>query len=157
MEAGELRMLLLAVQRDLHRLLGEALRPLSVTPAQAEVLTVLAGQAPLSLQALGERLVCETGSPSRLVAGLVRAGLVAREPSADDGRQIALRLTSAGAERAAQVAAAELEFEAEVSGLLAGLPVEDLRDALWRLVRLLPSGKALRLRLAEAQDATAPA
>ena len=41
-ELERLRLLVLGAQRDLHRLLCEALAPLGVTPAQAEVLGVLA-------------------------------------------------------------------------------------------------------------------
>ena len=53
---------------------------LALTPAQAEVvLTVLARSArPLTVRAVGDRLVCEPGSPSRLVASLAAAGLIDR-------------------------------------------------------------------------------
>jgi hypothetical protein len=45
-----------------------ALRPLGVTPAQAEVLQVLADRQPLTLTGFGELLVCESGTnPSRLI------------------------------------------------------------------------------------------
>lgn len=157
---NEFRYLVLAAQRDGNRLLAEALRPLGVTPAQAEVLAVLAAWAPLSLHALGERLVCETGSPSRLVAATVSAGWVARRPVADDARRIALALTPAGAALAAQVAAVEQEFLEELEGLLAAspqpAPLAALNDTLWRIVAHLPSGKALRLRLAEEGATGAP-
>lgn len=160
---NEFRYLVLAAQRDGNRLLAEALRPLGVTPAQSEVLAVLAavpGQAPLSLHALGARLVCETGSPSRLVAATVSAGWVARRPVADDARRIALALTPAGAALAAQVAAVEQEFLEELEGLLAAspqpAPLAALNDTLWRIVAHLPSGKALRLRLAEEGATGAP-
>lgn len=146
---GMLRVLVRAAERDLHRLLAEALAPLGVTPAQAEVLAVLAeadATRGLSLHELGARLVCETGSPSRLVQGLVRTGLVAREPAPDDARRITLRLTPAGAERAAQVAGAEAEFQTELRALLADTPVAVVLDGLRRLVAPLPSGRALRLR-----------
>ena len=148
---GRLRLLVLALQRDLHRLLGEALATAGVTPAQAEVLAVLAAQAPLTLHALGERLVCETGSPSRLADGLVRAGLVARAPAPGDGRKVLLRLTPAGEACAAAVAVAEAEFEAELAAMLAGQPVAEVNGTLWRLVRLLPSARALRLRFGPAR------
>ena len=91
--AEEIRYLLLAVQREGNRLLSEALRPLSLTPAQAEVIRVLQDYQPLSLVELGDLLVCEQGSPSRLVAGLVEAGLISRTASAEDGRRITLTLT----------------------------------------------------------------
>ena len=52
------------------------LRPLGVTPAQAEVLQVLADRQPLTLTGLGELLVSESGTnPSRLTGRLVTAGL----------------------------------------------------------------------------------
>src|SRR3954451_20095746 len=73
----ELRYLVLAIQREGNRLLAAELRPLGITPSQAEVLRVLRDHGPLTLNALGGLLVCETGnSPSRLVDCLVAQGLV---------------------------------------------------------------------------------
>ena len=61
----ELRYLVLAAQREGNRRLTDALRPLDVTPAQAEVLGILAGSAaPLSVKELGALLVCESGRPT---------------------------------------------------------------------------------------------
>src|SRR5262245_41840403 len=94
----ELRYLILAAQREGHRLLAEPLRPLGLTPSQAEVLHVLEDHEPLSLIALGDLLVSETGSPSRLVQGLVEDGLVERLPSAADKRMVTLTLTDRGKE-----------------------------------------------------------
>ncbi len=88
--------LVLAAQREGNRILTEALRPLDLTPSQAEVLRVLQEHQPLSLIALGDLLVCESGSPSRLVNGLVEADLVKRVPSASNGRMVTLTLTAAG-------------------------------------------------------------
>ncbi|HKI98662.1 MAG TPA: MarR family transcriptional regulator [bacterium] len=146
---NQFRYLVLAAQRDGNRLLAEALRPLGVTPAQAEVLTVLAGGQELSLQALGERLVCETGSPSRLAAAMVAAGWLQRRTAPEDARRIVLSLTPAGTGQAAQVAAVEHEFLAELEALLVDAPLAAFNETLWRLVAHLPSGKALRLRLQE--------
>jgi aspartyl-tRNA synthetase len=79
----EAALLILAAQREGNRLMAAALRPLGVTPAQAEVLQVLADRQPLTLTGLGELLVCESGTnPSRLVDRLVSAGLL----KADDYR-----------------------------------------------------------------------
>jgi hypothetical protein len=68
-DAGsELRYLILGAQREGNRTLTELLKPIGVTPSQAEVLSVLADAGdPLSVRDVGERLVCESGSPSRLV------------------------------------------------------------------------------------------
>src|SRR5258706_1440244 len=94
--ANELRYLILAAQREGSRLFAEQIRPLGLTPAQAEVLAVLHEDQPLSLIEVGERLVCEFGSPSRLVDGMVKAGLVERIPSSSDLRKISLTLTERG-------------------------------------------------------------
>lgn len=85
--AEELRYLILAIQREGNRLLAAELRPLGVTPSQAEVLRVLSDHQPLTLNALGELLVCETGnSPSRLVDRLVAQDLVQRDTDPHDRR-----------------------------------------------------------------------
>src|SRR3954471_14714181 len=77
---SELRYLILGAQREGNRALTELLKPIGVTPSQAEVLSVLAAaDSPLTVREIGLLLVCETGSPSRLVSTLVSAGLVARE------------------------------------------------------------------------------
>ncbi|GHO47983.1 hypothetical protein [Ktedonospora formicarum] len=71
----ELRYLILAAQREGNRMFTEALRPLNLTSSQAEVLRVLQERQPLSLVALGSMLICEGGSPSRLVNGLVEGAI----------------------------------------------------------------------------------
>src|SRR5690348_8967797 len=55
--AKEVRYLLLAAQREGQRQLAKALRPLGVTPAQAEAITVLDQFAPLTLAELGRYIV----------------------------------------------------------------------------------------------------
>src|SRR5258707_7221337 len=121
--ADELRYLILAAQREGSRLYAERVRPLGLSPSQAEVLSVLHEAQPLSLIEVGERLVCETGSPSRLVNGLVQAGLVERVASATDQRKVSLSLTPRGEEVYAQVLDVEQQFNELVSawGNLAGL------------------------------------
>lgn len=73
-QAGEKRTGWPVSREAVPRLLAADLRPLGVTPSQAEVLRVLADHQPLTLIGLGELLICETGgSPSRLVDRLVVA------------------------------------------------------------------------------------
>jgi MarR family transcriptional regulator, organic hydroperoxide resistance regulator len=100
----ELRYRVLAIQRDGNRQLATLLRPLGVTPAQGEVLRVLAdAESPLTVKQVGELLVCEPGSPSRLVASLVKAGLVSRGAHPDDARASELALTAEGERTAEKV------------------------------------------------------
>src|SRR5262249_59643479 len=93
------------------------LRDAGLTPAQAEVLDVLRDRAPLSLAELGRLLVCEAGSPSRLVDTLVQRGLVTRTPSPQDRRVVSLALTEAGREARAASAGSSAVREAITSRL----------------------------------------
>ena len=142
----ELRYLLLAVQREGNRILAEALRPLGLTPSQAEVLRVLQEHQPLSLIALGDMLVCEHGSPSRLVNGLVEADLVERSPSAINGRMVTLALTTEGQQRAEQVKSVEAMMYQLIDETLPDISIPDLNVLLWRFIEGRPAGNALARR-----------
>src|SRR5581483_9326416 len=143
----ELRYLVLAAQREGNRLFADALRPLHLTPSQAEVLRVLHDHEPLSLIALGDLLVCETGSPSRLVQGLVENGLVERIPSSTDKRMVTLTLTSTGREMAQKVSAIESQFYEATAGLVKDVPLEAVLKLLRRFVEGKPAGMALARRI----------
>jgi DNA-binding MarR family transcriptional regulator len=149
--AEELRYLILAIQREGNRLLAAELRPLGVTPSQAEVLRVLRDHGPLTLSALGGLLVCETGnSPSRLVDRLVAQGLVQRDTDPDDRRYLALRLTAEGKALSKRVAAVEDRLHAGIDQLVAGQPVAETITTLRAMAGAFPAGEALaRRRTAE--------
>ncbi len=142
----ELRYLILAAQREGNRTLTEALRPLDLTPSQAEVLRVLQEHQPLSLIALGDLLVCETGSPSRLVNGLVEAGLVERLVSTTNRRMVTLTLTPKGQEKVDQVRDVEEAMYQMIMSVLAGMPLSDITTLLWHFVEGRPAGEALARR-----------
>jgi DNA-binding MarR family transcriptional regulator len=145
--AEELRYLILALQREGNRLLAAGLRPLELTPSQAETLRVLADHQPLTLTGLGELLVCETGdSPSRLVDRLVKVGLIRREVDPGDRRQVNLTLTSAGQRRAREVSTVEAELHGAMESLLAGQPVDQTLTLLRTLADAFPAGQALARR-----------
>ena len=92
----ELGLLVKAGQRELERRANDAMRPLGLTGAQADALTVIGQAGPLSLKELGELLIAEAGHPSRLVDRLVEAGLVERRAAGDDRRRVELSLTARG-------------------------------------------------------------
>lgn len=142
--AEQFRYLVLAAQREGNRQLQQALAPLGISPSQAEVLRILGDHAPLSLSALGELLVCESGTnPSRLVDGVVVAGLVERVPGTDR-RRVELTLTAAGKEREAQVRVIEDGMYDAIDALLpSGTALEVLR----RAITGSPSGAALAKRM----------
>ena len=143
----ELRYLILAAQREGNRFLAEALQPLGLTPSQAEALRVLQDWQPLALIELGSLLVCEQGSPSRLVAGLVAAGLVVREPSPDDKRKVVLTLTPRGEAAAQQAAEVETALYAMLTSQISDQRIATILPALRGLVTGRPAGNALARRL----------
>lgn len=123
----ELRFLILGAQREGSRQLTAALAPLGLTPAQAEVVRCLADSGPISLRTLGGLLVCESGSPSRLVDTLVTRDIVARREDPEDRRQVTLELTRSG--RSLDGKVREIE-EAMYAGIGARLGKSGLNSAL---------------------------
>jgi DNA-binding MarR family transcriptional regulator len=150
-QVEELRYLVLAAQRDGNRRLAALLRPLGLTPAQAEVLFVLSqADRPLALREVGAMLVCEPGSPSRLVSSLADAGHVARRAHPDDGRAAAVELTAQGRRAAAQVRAVEERFHDELRARLTSQrDIEATVRILRRIARDGASAEALDRRLRE--------
>jgi DNA-binding MarR family transcriptional regulator len=145
--AEELRYLILAIQREGNRRLAADLRPLGVTPSQAEVLRVLADHQPLTLLGLGELLVCETGgSPSRLVDRLVTSGLIQRKTNPADRRQVTLTLTRDGEGVAGRIAAVERDLYQLIDEGTTDTPVDDAIVVLRRLAGLFPAGQAVARR-----------
>lgn len=142
----ELRYLVLATQREGSRTLSNILKPLGLTSAQSEVLHVLRIHEPLSLIELGRLLVCETGSPSRLVNRLVSNGLISQIQSDKDSRKVVLTLTESGKELAEQVNKIESEFNNEISLKINDFPIQKLIDVMWGIVDNTPSGEALKRR-----------
>ncbi|MBA2392412.1 MAG: winged helix DNA-binding protein [Ktedonobacterales bacterium] len=144
--AEQIRYLMLAVQREGNRYFNDALRPLDLTAAQAEVLRVLQEYQPISLGELGNLLVCEHGSPSRLVNGLVTMGLVERVTSKRDGRYVTLTLTELGKERAEVVVQIEAKMDEQIMELIEHASIEPLLEVFWRYIEDRPSGLALARR-----------
>lgn len=145
-QAERLRYAILAAQREGNRILTEGLRPLGLTPSQAEVLRVLQDHEPLLLKDVGAHLICENGSPSRLLATLTRAGLVEREAHPDDRRAVLLRLTDAGRHRADEVGALEDHLYADIDRRIPRHAGHAALTVLETLIDGRPAGRALQRR-----------
>jgi DNA-binding MarR family transcriptional regulator len=143
----ELRYLVLGAQREGARALAELLRPAGLTAAQAEVVAVLRdARGPLTVREIGERLVCEGGSPSRLVSSVVDAGLLERGERPGDRRAVEHSLTADGRRVARQVTEAERRL---YDGLAAALGDRDVRAVVRGLRKLVdgrPAGAAIERR-----------
>ena len=148
-KAEHLRFAILAAQREGNRLLIQALKPHGITPSQAEVLRLLQQHGTLTLNGLGQLLVCESGTnPSRLVDRVVEAGLVERRTDTADRRYLRLSLTAEGERLAAAVAEIEEVLYASMDAAAEGVDIDALLGFLHRFIDTLPSGRALRKRLA---------
>jgi MarR family transcriptional regulator, organic hydroperoxide resistance regulator len=143
----ELRYLILGAQREGARALAELLRPAGLTAAQGEVIVVVQdAKRPLTVREIGERLVCETGSPSRLVGSLVDAGLLQRGERPDDRRAVQLSLTAQGAAAAKQVRHAESGLHDWLATALGDRDTAAAIRALRKLVHGRPAGDAIARR-----------
>lgn len=152
--AEELRYLFLALQREGNRQLTEVLRPLELTPSQSEVLRVLQQFGALTLIQLGERLVCESGSPSRLVSGMVKSGYVQKNPNPNDRRAVVLSLTPQGWDKVAELDVVEAAYHSAIAEQIAVLPVAEFMPLIWQMVEGTEAGRALALRKAASQNSS---
>lgn len=131
---------MLATQREGNRRLTETLRPVRISASQAEILGVLAGAGPMSLSALGRRIVCESGSPSRTVDLLVRRGLVNRVQSTKDRRYVDLEITPAGSDLLPMIIEGVNRLD---QGIAASLQPQERAELNRLLTRLLGDAEAL--------------
>lgn len=142
----ELRFLILGAQREGNRIFASILAPLDITPSQAEVLRCLSEAGSLSLNALGRRLVCEAGSPSRLVSTLVARSWVERKEDERDRRQVTLALTPEGVQMEKAVREVEEQLHGWISARLSNGEIVSASRSLGRLLRETAAGKAVKER-----------
>jgi DNA-binding MarR family transcriptional regulator len=146
---AELRHLVLAAQREGNRWLADELRPAGLTPSQAEILSVLAEQGELTLAEVGRLIVCETGSPSRVVDLLVKRDLVRREAGTTDRRVVHLSLTPQGRDLMELVTKAEHALNSAMLQALSSQERSTLAALLRRILAGTGSGEAIKKRYGE--------
>jgi DNA-binding MarR family transcriptional regulator len=142
----ELALLVKAGQREFERRTNEAMRPLGLTGAQADAITVIGQAGPLSLKQLGELLIAESGHPSRLVDRLVEAGLVERRAADDDRRRIVLSLTARGRRLEKRVAATREQMLEGGRMLIGERDLEPALELMRELVRFSDYAELLARR-----------
>lgn len=144
--AEELRYLILAIQREGNRQLTEVLRAVNLTASQAEVMLVLHQYQPMTLVELGERLVCEAGSPSRLVKTMAEAGWIEKLPNQKDGRAVLLHLTPAANAILPALNQINQQFNASIADAFGDDAIGILLEHLWPFAHGTNSGQALLRR-----------
>ncbi|QHC74752.1 MarR family transcriptional regulator [Rathayibacter sp. VKM Ac-2805] len=151
----ELRYLVLAAQREGNRALNRQLSGLGLTASQFEIVLVLSQYGPITLRELGELIVCETASPSRIVDTLVRRGLVERSAHASDRRAVALQLTDEGRELVPQLREIDRAMDDGARAMLDGHEMKGLVSALRTYLDGTESGDVLERRFASVRHGLA--
>lgn len=144
----EFRYLVLAAQREGSRALAAGLKDHGLTPSQAEAIAVLRdAERPLTVREIGDRLVCEGGSPSRLMATLATKGLVVATAGSEDRRTTLLSLTDEGRQAARTVSLIERDLYSALALVLDEDQLACTIPVLRALVAELPAGQALQRRI----------
>ncbi len=99
-------------------------------------IALLGDYAPMTLKDLARQASLDKGLASRVVRGLVERGLVKREVSAGDGRELALRLTAAGRRLHRGLMAAARDRDAAFRAVLTPQEAALLDGALEKLLRV---------------------
>ena len=108
-----------------------------VGPAQLSALSVLVlGGGPRSLGELAEAEQVRPPTMSRIVAGLVRAGLV-RRGKAEDGRRVRLEATAKGTRILQQARQRRVESLAQALSLLSAEDTGRLRESIEHLEKVI--------------------
>lgn len=123
-----------------------ALKPLGLTPAWAETISVLDEREPLTIRELGLLLVCEGEHPSRLVNRMVSAGLLTTGPSPDDDRARWIKLTPAARDLLPRLREIEDQLHAAIETTVDATSLEACRAVLGNFIAGLPAGEALQRR-----------
>src|ERR1700752_3550198 len=153
----EFRYLVLAAQREGARVLATLLKPHGLTPSQAEAIAVLRdARRPLTVKEIGQRLVCEGGSPSRLMSTLTNKGLVESTAGSADRRTTQLSLTPAGVDAARTGREIQQNLYVALASILDDDQLAAALPVLRTVVGQLPAGQALQRRIAD-RDRARPA
>jgi MarR family transcriptional regulator, organic hydroperoxide resistance regulator len=115
------------------RFFSQRVTPLGVTAVQALVLLFLFDEDSVTSKDLGERAQLDSATLTGIIDRLEGQGLVVRGEHPDDRRAISVRLTDAGRETAAKVAALSEEANRD---FLRGLSPEE-NQALRRLLSVV--------------------
>ena len=143
-EAARFRYLFKSVENIVNKELINLLAPLHITPNQSEVLLVLQEFGPLSLKDLGDLLICEKKSPSRLVSSLIKKNLVIKEISDKDRRFSLLSLTSNGQTFVPKIMAIKTQYDKKL--VEQGIDFKDLSEPFKIFLSATPYEEKLKNR-----------
>ncbi|WP_019637476.1 MarR family winged helix-turn-helix transcriptional regulator [Paenibacillus fonticola] len=145
-EAERFRYYILAAQRLGSRQLNEYMKKINLTASQSEVIQVLKQWGPVNLKDLGSLLVCETGSPSRLIDRMVEDGLVHKISDPKDARYVLLQLTDLGREKYEKIVHFENTLHEDLGKLFSDEELSAVSVTLEKLLSHFPIAATLQNR-----------
>lgn len=146
LEAERFRYYILAAQRLGSRQLNVYMKTIDLTPSQSEVIQVLKQWQPISLKDLGSLLVCESGSPSRLVERLVQDGMIDKVADPNDSRYVLLQLTELGMQKSELIRHFEEKIHEDLGKLFTTEELASVSNTLEKLLSHYPIAEALQKR-----------
>lgn len=105
-----LRFLIKSCERESLYIFNNLLKDLKLTSNQVEVITILNSYGAMSVKELGNLLICEKKSPSRLVQSLIKKNLLIKKTDETDKRVSLIDLTSQGKKIIPEINAANEKF-----------------------------------------------
>ena len=144
--AEALRYSILAAQRHGNRIFNDLLKKSGLTASKAEVLRILEDWRGLSLKELGHLLICESGSPSRLIERMTHDGLIEKVIDPKDSRFVILQLTSKGFEKAGIVKSIEKQLYEKLVEIYSDDELESTCSSLLRFLKGQPLSETLKKR-----------
>jgi DNA-binding MarR family transcriptional regulator len=145
-KAEALRYLILATQRQGNRILNDSLKESGLTASQAEVIRILDEWNNLSLKELGKLLICETGSPSRLIERMNQDGLIEKIVDPKDSRYLVLQLTDEGLKKAKIIENIEKQLYEHLIQTYSEDELENICSLLMRFLKDQPVADTLKKR-----------
>lgn len=129
------RILILALQREGNRILSDALSPYGVNPAQAEVIELLAQHGSLSIKQIGSMLICEGGSPSRLIQVMQSRGMVEVREDASDRRVRRVSLNARAGKLVPIIRSIFEELDRLIADRIDGMNERKFSEALYAMLQ----------------------
>ncbi|WP_219836946.1 MarR family winged helix-turn-helix transcriptional regulator [Paenibacillus sp. R14(2021)] len=126
--------------------MNEFMKTIHLTASQAEVIRVLEQRQPLSLKELGGLLVCESGSPSRLIDRMAEEALLEKVVNPSDARYLLLQLTEKGIEKAEHIKDFESKMYQDLEQLITPSELAMVTDTLEKLISQFSIIDTLRRR-----------
>lgn len=105
-----LRFVIKSCERESIGIFNNLLNDLNLTANQAEVIEVLNSYGPMSVKNLGDLLICERKSPSRLVQSLIKKGLLCKTTSKEDKRISLISLSKQGKKLLPEIKKRDAQF-----------------------------------------------